>query len=398
MGSATRLLVRMTLFTILLILGGVCSAQRTQNAGIADLQFRAEKAAGENRLDEAARLYAQALRLRPQWAEGWWSLGTLEYDRDHYLPAASAFLQLLTLQPSNGTAHAMLGLCQFELGKDDLALKNLLAAERLRVVNNEDLRKVAVYHLGLLQLRKKLYGSALKTFQNLAQNVQTNQVALGLAMSLLMIEPSAAPGENTVGHAVLLGIGQAEILSSQRQPQEAREKYLSLLRQYPDYPGLHFAYGLLLSSDEPEEAIEQMQAELRINPKHYVAQLQIAAMLLDEDAPQALEYVKKALATAPRVPFGHFLLGQCYLRTGDAAAALPELEQARRSMQNQPQVYFALGNAYAELGRKQEAAQARKEFSRLEAQKTSADADAYRQQQGLPIEQIAPRAKETLHK
>lgn len=385
----------LSLLATLLIFSSIMAGQQAQ-ATFSALRSRAEAASHENRLNEAARLYGQALRLRPGWADGWWSLGTIEYDRDQYLQSASAFQRLLTLQPSNGTAHAMIGLCQFELGEDNLALKNLLAAERLGVVNNQDLRKVAVYHLGVLQLRKKLYGSALKTFRNLAQDdVRTDQVALGLAMSLLMVQPSAAPAENTVGLAVMLGIGQAEILSTQRKPEEARQRYLSLLQQYPDYPGLHFAYGLFLVGEEPEEAIEQLQAELHINPEQFVALLQIAAILVDEDPSQAIEYIKKALAINPGSPYGHFLLGQCYLKTENAAAALPELEQARRSMQNQPQVYFALGNTYAKLGRKQEAAQARAEFRRLQARTGTSDADAYGQQQRLPIEQIAPQSKDT---
>jgi tetratricopeptide (TPR) repeat protein len=142
------------LIAFLLLASSVAFGQQApRNPGFRNLQSRAETAARKNRLDEAATLYARALGLRPRWAEGWWALGTLEYDRDRYLPAAHAFQQLLKLQPSNGTAHAMLGLCQFESGKDDLALKNLLAAEHFGVLDREDLRRVALYHLGILQLR-----------------------------------------------------------------------------------------------------------------------------------------------------------------------------------------------------------------------------------------------------
>jgi predicted Zn-dependent protease len=364
-----------------IFLGSAHSQTNSSSASFAVLSKRAAEARDANRLEEATKLYRHALTLRPNWEEGWWSLGTLEYDQDHYPQAAMNFQKVISLNSSNGTAHAMLGLCQFELGKDESALKNLLTAERLGVVNNEDLRKVAVYHLGVLQLRKKLYASALKTFRELARNdVRTDEVALGLAMSLLMVQSSDVPAENTVGHAAMLGIGKAEILSTLRKAEEARQMYSSLLQQYPDYPGLHFAYGLLLSADEPEEAIKQMQAELRINPKHVVALLQIAALLMDEDPPRAVEYAKKALAINPRPPFGHFLLGQCYLKTGNAVAALPELELARRNMQNESQIYFALGNAYTKLGRKQEAAHARAEFLRLRKTGTSLpDADQYGQ-------------------
>ncbi|HLZ10998.1 MAG TPA: hypothetical protein VKP58_00295, partial [Candidatus Acidoferrum sp.] len=67
-----------------------------------DLSARASQASNENRLDEASALYAKALAIRPRWEEGWWSLGTLEYDQDHYAKAANAFVKLLALHPRNG--------------------------------------------------------------------------------------------------------------------------------------------------------------------------------------------------------------------------------------------------------------------------------------------------------
>jgi tetratricopeptide (TPR) repeat protein len=85
------------------------------------------------------------LALRPQWAEGWWSLGTLEYDRNNYAAAARTFQRRLALAPKNGTAHAMLGLSEFELGQDDNALKHTEEAQTLGVTNDTQLRRVVVF-------------------------------------------------------------------------------------------------------------------------------------------------------------------------------------------------------------------------------------------------------------
>src|SRR5262249_4699325 len=79
------------------------------------LSEQAAKANEENRLDDAATLYRRALVLQPRWAEGWWALGTLQYDKSKYAPAARSFQKLVALRPTNGSAHAMLGLCQVEL-------------------------------------------------------------------------------------------------------------------------------------------------------------------------------------------------------------------------------------------------------------------------------------------
>lgn len=34
--------------------------------------------------EQAIQGYTRAVTLRPDWAEGWWYLGTMQYDRDHY--------------------------------------------------------------------------------------------------------------------------------------------------------------------------------------------------------------------------------------------------------------------------------------------------------------------------
>src|SRR5260221_9884109 len=46
----------------------------------AQLSQQADHARDAENLDQAVGLYRQALALRPQWVEGWWSLGTIYYD------------------------------------------------------------------------------------------------------------------------------------------------------------------------------------------------------------------------------------------------------------------------------------------------------------------------------
>jgi predicted Zn-dependent protease len=343
-----------------------------------NLSTRADAARDTDRVDEAVSLYRKALELRPGWAEGWWSLGTLQYDSNKYEAAARAFRQLIELAPRQGSAWVMLGLCEFELGDANAALDNLQRGRALGVTNEEHLHDVAVYHIGLLQLRKELYASSLQTFQRLVEDgVQTDEVALGLAMSVLTMLPSAVPAENTRGYAVVLGIGRAEVLATAKKYAEARQAYAALVQQYPDYPGLHFAYGLfLMNRDELDNAVVQLQTELRINPRNVMAMLQIAALRADDNPNEAVEYAKKAIALNPHIPLSRYLLGQYYLKAGNAVAAIPELEQARQGMPNEAKVYFALGNAYARTGHKEKAAQARAEFRRLQAAADTAQRDA----------------------
>ena len=338
-----------------------------KSATFSELAEKAKRASSENLLDEAAALYARALAQRPRWKEGWWSLGTLEYDQDHYAKAANAFLKLLALDPRNGTAHAMLGLCQFELQQDDLALQNLVAAEKFGVVKDEQLRKVAVFQMGLLQLRALKFSSAKETLWQLAKDgVKTNGLVAALGQAALMIRPQDAPAEGTDGYRVVNRVGDAEVALATKDFDHARKIYAELNAEFPPYPNLHLAYGrLLLELHENDGAVAQFQEELQRDPENIHSLLEIAAVRYRVDSQNALPYAERAVKLAPQIPFAHYLLGAVRLDLGDAAGAIPELEVARRGLPQAAEIHFALGNAYARTGRKLEAAKARGEFARL---------------------------------
>jgi predicted Zn-dependent protease len=90
----------------------------------------------------------------------------------------------------------------------------------------------------------------------------------------------------------------------------------------------------------------------------------------------------------PQLPFGHYLPGLLYVDTGRAEEAIPQLEIARKSFAKEAQIYFALGNAYAKLGKKEEAARMRAEFVRLNAaKKEEPGATVYGEQSSDVLEQ-----------
>jgi predicted Zn-dependent protease len=346
-------------------------ARQTKTNSFAELAEEAKKASDENRLEDATSLYRRAVMLRPRWVEGWWSLGTLQYDQNQYSEAARALEKLIALQPENGTAHAMLGLCQFELGKDEPALRNLLAAERLGIVKDEQLRKVSVYHLGVLQLRARKFRDAKETLDQLAKDrVRTKELIAALGQAALLVRPQEAPPEGTAGASVIGRAGEAEALLAAKEFEPAKQKYAELASEFPDYPNLHFAFGrLLLETHETDEAVEEFQRELHRDPRNVNSLLEIAAVRYLVDSQEGLKYAEEAAKLAPAMPFVHYLLGLLYLDTNSFARAISELEIAKRSYLTVPEVYFALGNAYAHAGRKVEAARARATFARLNAMK-----------------------------
>jgi predicted Zn-dependent protease len=101
--------------------------------------------------------------------------------------------------------------------------------------------------------------------------------------------------------------------------------------------------------------------------------LYIAAIRYRLDSAAGVKYAAEAVRLDPALPFGHYLLGLLYADTHEYAKAIPELERAAEHMSRRPDIYYALGTAYAHVGRDEDATRARETFRRLSAEAASKD-------------------------
>lgn len=331
------------------------------------LSAQADAASQANHLDEAAALYKQALAIRPSWAEGWWSLGTILYDQNSFPAAAEAFRHLILFDPKNGTARLMLGLCQYELNLDEKALKNIQTAQELGIQKDENLKHILQYHLAMLQLRKSSFESATEVLYFLVHDgVQSADLDNALGMAALLIRPREFPPEGAPGRAIILRVGHAESLGILQKFDDARKTYVDLLKEVPEFPNLHYAYGcFLLTLNDPDDAALEFLEEIQNHPNHTLAMLRIASIKYRTDSSAGIPYAENAIKLNPRLTFGHYLLGLLLVDSEQFQKAIPELELARKTFTKDPAVYYALGNAYARTGNKVEAARARATFKRL---------------------------------
>lgn len=369
-GSSRRpqCLLICSLIGFLCVSGAARSQQsKSPSASFAALSKRATEARDADRLDEAVALYTRALALQPKWAEGWWSLATLEYDQDHYAKAALDFEKLLALQPENGTAHAMLGLCDFELGREQQALQHIQKGKNIGLTKEGGLWNVVLYHEGILLQRKGRFEAAQETLQDLClRGSQTDEVANVLGMTLLRLTAKSPPAQGSRDADIVVRIGRAECLVGQKKYEEARPGFEAVVKENPNYPNIHYAYGLfLLELRDVAGSVEQLKEEIKNNPNHVLARLRIAAVLYKEDSAAGIPYAEEVVKLVPRMGFAHYLLGLLLLDTNDYERALPELEIAQKAFPREPKLYFAIGSAYSRAGRKQDAARARSMFDRL---------------------------------
>jgi predicted Zn-dependent protease len=369
-GLKPRRLLSARCFRSLLLVTAFCipfaiaAAQETFDT----LAAKAEAARDANQLDVAISLYRRGLGLKPSWKDGWWSLGTIYYDRSEYSKAIPAFRRLLEADPKNGTGYAMLGLCEFELGQDEASLRDIQTGLRFGLLTDEGLRKVVLYHEGILFLRQSRFGSAETALSLLASyGVRDDQLAQALGMAVLSIPPQGLSQESQQ-RAVVLWAGRAEILGAQKELDKGGNIYASLVAQAPQFPNLHYAYGrYLLAAHQSDKAVSEFQQEIKNNTHHVRSYLYIAATRYRIDSADGVKYAEEAVQLDPALPFGHYMLGLLYADTHEYAKAIPELELASKQMNPRADIYYALGNAYARVGREQDATHAREAFRRLNA-------------------------------
>jgi len=342
-------------------------ASAPPSAQFQSLSKRAMEALDADNLQEAIPLFRKALALDPRWVEGWWSLGTAYYDQESYAEAELAFQRVVGLDPKHGTAHVLLGLCEFELGDDRAALRDIEAGKDLGVDLDPQLRTVVFYHEGVLLQRAGRFVAAEKPFASLCLGSAGNSdVARGFGMAVLRMRDRQFPAPGSEAAEVAEQVGRAACLAAQKDFDSARRQFTLVTGAYPHFPYVHYAFGrVLLDANDIPGAVAEFKSEIDGGHDRVLPMLQIAASEYKVDSAAGLTYAEQAVALAPQLPFAHYLLGLLLESTGADEKAIPELETAHKAFPQDTRIYWSLAAAYARAGRAEDAAKARAEVARL---------------------------------
>lgn len=460
---------------VLLLLWCAASAQPGSQTSFSDLAQAATAEREAGKAEESLRDYQRALALKPDWTEGWWYLGTLNYDADRFAEARAAFERVTQQDPSLGAAWSFLGLCEFELKNYAGAREHLEKGATLGNGDDPELEKVAAHHLALLratnatgsvdagtwksamaayssakyieavsllkawlgsnpndgtawavlglsEFELKDYDDALVHLQRgrelgyggSADSVQLANYRLGillnhagqfenasavlnahsdsaalsseiefeLGLSLLRIASFPQEVDRSIRSIVQTAGATAKLLHSS-QYDRAFENFEAMIKQRPNLPFLHYAYGTaLIALSRYDEAEHQMHEELRISPNSELPLLRLSSIAVRQQRPQdAINAAAQALKIAPNSGEAHYLLGRASLEAGQADDAVRELEIASTLVPNSPAVHFNLAKAYTRTRRLDKAEQERATFVRLnteaEPQKRKSGAELY---------------------
>jgi tetratricopeptide (TPR) repeat protein len=358
-----------------------CEAQAPEQ--FADISARAAQARDAGNLPQAIDLYKQATQLKPDWQEGWWYLGVLEYSANQYPPAIDAFTHLLQMTPTAVPAMAMRGLCEFETAQYDDALRDLEQAVAHGAANDPHNEQIIRYHLAQLLTRAGRFQAALDQYQVFAKREIENPdlfAGVGLAGIQDRWLVSEIPAQD---RTMIEAAGHAMYPLLAGHSMEASYRFAELFARYPNTPGLHYFYGFLLyPHDDASLTIDQFQRELVVAPDNQMARAFLAFMLMiDGCYPEAQAEAERVLAAQPATggraetsrAIAEIALGRALVETGakpgaaseDAARGEALLKQILDRDPDNMEAHLGLAALYSRAGRREDALHERMECIRL---------------------------------
>jgi tetratricopeptide (TPR) repeat protein len=323
----------------------------------------------EGRLDEAIQYSRRALDLNPQWEEGWAMLGTLYYMTGRCPLALPALKNSIEMNPKRSEAWALMGICEYQGQDNKNALIHLQHAQALGLAANPTGIKIAKYHIAyLLNLNGEFEQATDLLVNEIGPSPVFDEIKLALGIALLRI-PKLPEQLDAAQKALAAKAGEIASLLAESRFEQSWPLFQEMLKQAPDTPFLHYAYGVaLFSNSQYADAEAQLREEIRISPQSALPYRRLASIaLLLHHPDDALASAQQAVKLAPDAAESRYLAGRAYLELKRGEEAVRELEIAARLAPNSPEVHFNLAKAYARVGQNDAAERERAAFTRLNA-------------------------------
>jgi tetratricopeptide (TPR) repeat protein len=358
-------------FAEFLLCIALAASGQTSTSSFEELSKAAQQAYDANHDDQAARLFAEAVKLRPDWAEGWWAIGMIDYQHDQFPQCQDALTRMVALDASAAPGWALLGLCEFATQQYDPAFQHLKKAHMLVPVTQPggQLLDVANYHLALLLTRQGAFEVAQEVFVRVALKVRNNpdmMFASGVASLRMPILPSEVPADQ---REVVTMAGRAFWDLAIETPEKAEASFKALIAAYPKFPNVHYFYGTFLGAHHPEQSASEYLAELRISPDSVPARVQLALRyIVERKAADALKYAREAVGLSPDSVGAQLALAEALRAGGDDDHALAAYLAAERLDPVSPKIRLYLANTYRALGRAEDMRREQDEYRRLKTE------------------------------
>jgi len=324
-----------------------------------DLAARAAAARDQQNLPLAVDLYTQAEKLNPNWQEGWWYLGILQYGSNQYKGAIEAFSHLLQLVPTAVPAMALRGLCEFETAEYDNALRDLDQAVAHGAANEPRNEQIIRFHLALLLAHASRFEDALVQYTALSR-LQAEAPDLNIGIGLAGMRSTSFPADIPASErSFYQSAGQAGYVFLSGDHAQADKLFSALFVSHPDRAGLHFYYGYLLFPHDPTMAGDQFRQELAIKPNAETQALLALTLIYEGHFAEALQPAQSAYYADPNLHIAQVAFGRALAETGEMSRGTELLKQAIQRDPNDLEAHLGLAAIYSHTGNREDEARER---------------------------------------
>jgi len=321
-----------------------------------DLAARAAAARDQQNIPLAIELYGKAGQLKPDWAEGWFYLGLLQYEGNQFPEAIEAFNRLLQLQPTAAPAMALRGLCEFETAAYDDSLRDLEQAFSHGAANEPRNAQIIRFHLALVLAHAGRFQDALDQYKFFAtKNLDAPDLQLGVGLAGMRVTtlPKDVPASD---RELYQAAGEAGYALLSGESERGDDLFRKLFTRYPSTPNLHLFYGFLLFPHDPFLAVDEFRIEAELAPTNETAHAMLAfTLMIAGRYAEALPEAEHAYATAPDMEMAQLALGRSLAETGDVKRGTELLNQVLQKDPDNLEAHLGLVSIYSRTGRREDA-------------------------------------------
>ena len=299
----------------------------------------------------ALHAFRNVVKLRPEDAEAYFNLGTVQQGQGLLEEAADSYRQVIRLKPDHVGAYNNLGNTLGDLGRHGEAIEYIRQAVRISP-------NVPLLHNNL--------GNAFRKIGQLEDAMASFRRALELEPGFVMASINLA---NTLNEA-----GRAD---------EAIGIFQNALRISPSAPGLHSNLGgIFMQCGKLDEAMACYRRSLELDPRSAQTLIDISHLhMIAGRKDEAERTIEKAIEIDPNDPVAYFIHGRAARtkREDSYFRKLVSLEEGvrsgQRSMPWQKMIFmhYALGKCFDDLGEYDQAFRYFKEGGRLKRASISYD-------------------------
>lgn len=353
----------MKVFSLLLLLslGGVGSgaAQSTKISSAKQAQAheqRAHELLSQKKPALAAKEFAAVVALDPNNIDAQANLGVLLFFQKDYAQAEPHLRIAVEQQPGLTKIRALLGMCERNLGENDLARTDLQAV--VDQLKEPGVRLEAGLELIELYTAAQDLPKAAAVVEVLRQSAPTDPRILYAAYRIYsdlageaMLDLSVAAPESGQMHQAM-----AHELGRERDIPGAIANFRKAIAVDPSLPGIHFelAEALRASPDLKLRAEAEQEYKLAVaaNSRDEKSLARLGDIAVEkDDFDGAVAYYKRALALVPGDSDATLGLAHVYIEKDESASALPLLEPLVAADPTNVVAHFRLSTAYRKLKR-----------------------------------------------